>query len=114
MELYTTASDSDIDSDEGENIKLHSWLIFREKIMIALQIIDALRYMHDCGFINRDIKPSNTGLINSLDRYRPTTVKLFDFGFCRELPSANDDDNDKKHNINEDHRDECYHMSHVG
>jgi len=52
-----------------------------EKLDIAHQLASALEYMHAHRLINRDIKPANIGLTAD------NRVKLFDFGFCRELPS---------------------------
>lgn len=55
--------------------------VYAEKIDIAVQLARAIRYLHDQNLVFRDLKPQNVGLIGN-------TVQLFDFGFCRELPSA--------------------------
>jgi len=89
------------DANKDKIDKYHSWLLLKEKINIAEQIVDAIRYMHDCRFVYRDLKPTNTGLLHSNDPSRATEVKLFDFGTCRELPSQS-----SSH--------ECYKMSFVG
>lgn len=60
------------------NLKL--WI---EKIDIGLQIARALEYLHQHRLIYRDLKPTNIGF--KTDR---KTVQLYDFGFCRQLPSS--------------------------
>ena len=47
---------------------------------LACQVLEALAYAHDLGFVHRDIKPRNV-LVARLDG-RPT-VKLTDFGLAR-------------------------------
>ena len=47
---------------------------------IILQILDAIKYIHNINVIHRDIKPANIMLMKSKDRY---SVKLLDFGLAR-------------------------------
>jgi hypothetical protein len=47
---------------------------------IAIQICDALAYVHRHEIIHRDIKPDNLILV---DKPEPDTVKLIDFGLAR-------------------------------
>ena len=59
---------------------------------IFFQLVSALKYMKDHGYVHRDLKPENI-LIHSFSAGRPN-IKLIDFGFaCLEketefLPSA--------------------------
>jgi len=57
------------------------------KLSIALQVASAMAYLADRNLLFRDLKPQNIGLIRSSSRDTLLTVKLFDFGFCRELPT---------------------------
>lgn len=47
---------------------------------IVRQVASALQYLHSKNVVFRDLKASNIGFDES------GTVKLFDFGLCRELP----------------------------
>ena len=51
----------------------------RERIQIALEIAEAVEYLHDKEIIFRDLKPDNIGF----DAQR--CLKLFDFGLAKEL-----------------------------
>lgn len=68
-----------------------------EKLEYALQLADALQYLHEHRIIFRDLKPQNIGFSLN-DHHR---IQLFDFGLCRELPHS-------------DWHDEVFHMSGVG
>lgn len=83
------------------------------KMDYALQVASALEYLHAfCHVIYRDLKPSNIGFdINT------GTVQLFDFGLCRELPSASTTDIARINDENKleiDCEDDVYEMSGVG
>ncbi|TNV84535.1 hypothetical protein FGO68_gene13904 [Halteria grandinella] len=52
-------------------------------IGIAKQMVDAIKEMHDLGFLHQDIKPDNFRIHND-------TVKLLDFGLVNEyMPNGN-------------------------
>jgi len=61
--------------------------ILLEQIKVAMDIANALEYLHDNGLIYRDLKPDNIGF-----DVRGET-KLFDFGLARQMPKS-------KHNNN--------------
>ena len=50
------------------------------KLAILCQIASGLAYIHEKGFVHRDIKPQNI-LISSTD---PAVMKLADFGACKQ------------------------------
>ena len=54
------------------------------KTSYALQITNALLYLHERRIIFRDLKPQNIGFKGE------HTIQLFDFGLCRELPPEED------------------------
>eukprot|EP01015_Nassula_variabilis_P021419 TRINITY_DN3804_c0_g1_i5.p1 TRINITY_DN3804_c0_g1~~TRINITY_DN3804_c0_g1_i5.p1 ORF type:complete len:325 (-),score=62.00 TRINITY_DN3804_c0_g1_i5:60-1034(-) len=54
----------------------------QEALRITQEILKALSYIHEkCGLVHRDIKPSNIFLTKN------GTVKLGDFGLCKEINS---------------------------
>jgi len=57
-----------------------------EKLLTALDLTNAMAYMHDMGIMYRDLKPENIGF-DVRDE-----IKLFDFGLAKELPSNKNED----------------------
>eukprot|EP00527_Entomoneis_sp_CCMP2396_P004531 CAMPEP_0198145778 /NCGR_PEP_ID=MMETSP1443-20131203/25337_1 /TAXON_ID=186043 /ORGANISM="Entomoneis sp., Strain CCMP2396" /LENGTH=622 /DNA_ID=CAMNT_0043809503 /DNA_START=54 /DNA_END=1919 /DNA_ORIENTATION=- len=53
--------------------------IYKEKVVVMFDLADALRYTHSRSILYRDIKPENVGFDVRGD------VRLFDFGFAKEL-----------------------------
>lgn len=55
-------------------------------IHIALQIADAMEYIHSLHLVYRDLKPDNIGFM--IDDNGNEIVKLFDFGLIKELKAS--------------------------
>lgn len=53
---------------------------------MAMQLLTAAEYLHANGVVHRDIKPENVMFGDGDD------VQLIDFGLCKLLPPANDDE----------------------
>lgn len=54
------------------------WFNQQEQVRIALEILDAINYLHQRGICHRDIKPSN--IMFDIDMH----PKLIDFGLCTQ------------------------------
>lgn len=64
----------------GFNLKdfiKYNILSFKEKIKIFIQIIDAIKFIHQHNIVHLDLKPENIFIENNL------TVKILDFGLSR-------------------------------
>ncbi|GKY92735.1 hypothetical protein MPSEU_000243500 [Mayamaea pseudoterrestris] len=58
--------------------------LFTERIKVAIDIADAVQYLHSKRIIYRDLKPANIGFDQN------DVVKVFDFGLAVELPEGSD------------------------
>ncbi len=58
-------------------VATHGRMDWRDVLGVALQVVPALKHIHDHGIIHRDIKPSNLILSND------GIVKLMDFGIAK-------------------------------
>jgi serine/threonine protein kinase len=65
---------------------------FRERLLVAAELSDAVSYLHRKNIIHRDIKPANIGFDAE------GTLKIFDFDISRVLPK-------------ESYKDELFHLS---
>ncbi|CAI2297021.1 unnamed protein product [Caenorhabditis sp. 36 PRJEB53466] len=50
---------------------------------LGIQCLYSLKFMHDCGFVHRDIKPQNFMMGNEEDKERARIVHVLDFGLAR-------------------------------
>ncbi|OAA73118.1 Serine/threonine-protein kinase domain protein [Cordyceps fumosorosea ARSEF 2679] len=69
--------------DLGKFIAEHGPFNERTTQVLAVQLLSALRYLHNFNITHRDIKPDNI-LVNSLE---PPEVKLTDFGLSKMIDS---------------------------
>ncbi|KRY79621.1 Tau-tubulin kinase 2 [Trichinella pseudospiralis] len=60
----------------------------RSSVFLALNSLEALQDLHQCGYLHRDIKPQNFAIGRAPD-YRK--VYLLDFGMCRKYVKDNGD-----------------------
>ena len=60
--------------------------LFAERLQAAIEVADAVEYLHSKRIIYRDLKPANIGYDSE------GTLKIFDFGLAVELPEGSDPD----------------------
>jgi serine/threonine protein kinase len=61
--------------------KKYKKLRLKSIILLAIQLIDVMQFIHDCGYIHRDIKPDNF-VIGNEDK---STVYCIDFGLAKKI-----------------------------
>jgi serine/threonine-protein kinase len=67
-------------TDAAKMLKQHGPLPVRTAVRMTCQLLAALAYAHDKGFVHRDIKPANVLVAEERGR---KVVKLADFGLAR-------------------------------
>ncbi|KAA6374357.1 MAG: putative Tau-tubulin kinase 1 [Streblomastix strix] len=70
------------------NRKLPLRFNLHDILKFGIQAIEALKLMHQAGFIHRDIKPGNFVIGNTKDT--AGIFYLIDFGLCKRLPPINE------------------------
>lgn len=65
-------------SHDQENFSVN-----KTRLQIALQIIEALDYLHHKKLVHRDVKPANIFISESIDCDTPLKLKLGDFGITK-------------------------------
>jgi len=104
-----------------DNNNRYNWrMILKGKINIALQIVNVLKYIHRSGYVYRDLKEQNIGLVR-VQQPPPSSdgsclqVKLFDFGLSRKVPNkVKKGDHTNSHGHDTDNNNELYNMTIVG
>lgn len=72
-------------AEQSSTQKISTWKQMMRKTSYALQISNALAYLHERRLLYRDLKPQNIGFMGDNQ-----TICIFNFGLCRELnPSTN-------------------------
>jgi len=71
-----------METDLGSVVKSSQSLSVEQMLVIFYQLIDGVRYIHDCGIIHRDLKPRNILVSKNCD------VKICDFGLARTVGPA--------------------------
>ena len=63
----------------------HKKLTLTQSAFIGTQILKTIEFIHNCGFVHRDIKPGNIMLGYGVNA---TKVYLIDFGIAKKISSA--------------------------
>ena len=66
--------------DQSPTEKIQTWKHMMRKTSYALQVANALAYLHKRKLLYRDLKPQNIGFIGDNE-----TIALINFGLCREV-----------------------------
>lgn len=85
----TTWREKSKDSKKGSLMKSRATMrmqLFAERLQAAIDIADAVEYLHNNRIIYRDLKPANIGYDIK------NCLKIFDFGLAVELPEGSDRD----------------------
>ena len=86
-------TDQGYDLDTIKQIQLENMVGNRKKfrlktvILLAIQMIELMRYIHERGFIHRDIKPDNF----VIDKDTGKKLYCIDFGLAKKYVKRNED-----------------------
>lgn len=70
-------------SQQSSGERIRSWRLMMRKTSYALQISNALQYLHQRNLLYRDLKPQNIGFVGDNQ-----TIAIFNCGLIRELNPA--------------------------
>lgn len=65
----------------NEEIRKHEKLPWKRALQLAIQIANAMQYVHDKGVIHRDLKPRNLMLLHGDEDF----IKVLDFGLAKAV-----------------------------
>lgn len=71
-------------------ITRHRWLDENQAALVIYYLLEAIRYLHECGIVHRDIKPENI-LVETetkegiIEEEKIVNIKLIDFGLSRAM-----------------------------
>eukprot|EP00931_Biecheleriopsis_adriatica_P119534 TRINITY_DN94763_c0_g1_i1.p1 TRINITY_DN94763_c0_g1~~TRINITY_DN94763_c0_g1_i1.p1 ORF type:complete len:541 (+),score=116.90 TRINITY_DN94763_c0_g1_i1:29-1624(+) len=71
----------------GDRLQAATRFTESQTAVIMAQVLSAVSYIHDKGFVHRDIKPDNF-MFQSTANLEQNTLKLIDFGLSRYLPDS--------------------------
>ncbi|CAD7927725.1 unnamed protein product [Amoebophrya sp. A25] len=70
---------------EIDGKKPSGYFDFKTVLLIAVQALRAIAYVHKCGFIHRSIKPSNFAVGQVNNQYNRKIIYLLDYGWAKDL-----------------------------
>lgn len=53
------------------------------------QLLEAIKYLHDCGIVHRDLKPENILVEKDTSTNKVVRVKITDFGLSKIVTPPN-------------------------
>jgi casein kinase I family protein HRR25 len=77
-------------------LRIHKKLRLKSIILLSIQLIDTMKYIHSCGWIHRDIKADN--FVIGYDN--PNKIYCIDFGLAKKYTKRGSDNEHIKFNKN--------------